>query len=46
MVGYLSVYDRSLLTMLYDPRLRPGMTPAQARAILPHVIARLGLAGR
>jgi hypothetical protein len=46
MVGYLSVYDRSLLTMLYDPRLKPGMTPAQARAILPHVIARLGLAGR
>jgi hypothetical protein len=46
MVGYLSVYDRSLLTVLYDPRLKPGMTPAQARAILPHVIARLGLAGR
>jgi Protein of unknown function (DUF2927) len=45
-VGYLSVYDRSLLTLLYDRRLRPGMTPAQARAILPHVIASLGLAGR
>ncbi len=24
MVGYLSVYDRSLLTLLYDPRIRPG----------------------
>jgi hypothetical protein len=46
MVGYLSVYDRSLLTLLYDRRVKPGMTPAQARAVLPHVIARLGLAGR
>jgi hypothetical protein len=46
MVGYLSIYDRSLLTLLYDPRLKPGMTPARARAILPHVIASLGLAVR
>jgi hypothetical protein len=44
MVGYLSVYDRSLLTLLYDPRLRPGMTAAQARAVLPGVIEDLGLA--
>ena len=40
MVGYLSVYDRALLTLLYDPRIRPGMTAAQARAVLPGVIAR------
>ena len=46
MVGYLSVYDRSLLTLLYDRRLKPGITPAQARAILPRVIASLGLAAR
>jgi hypothetical protein len=46
MVGYLSVYDRSLLTMLYDPRVKPGMTPAHARAVLPRVIASLGLAAR
>jgi hypothetical protein len=44
MVGYLSVYDRALLTLLYDPRLRPGMTAAQARRLLPGVIASLGLA--
>lgn len=44
MVGYLSVYDRSLLTLLYDPRIRPGMTRAQVRAVLPRVIADLGLA--
>ena len=44
MVGYLSVYDRALLTLLYDPRLMPGMTAAQARAVLPKVITDLGLA--
>ena len=48
MVGYLSVYDLALLTLLYDPRITPGMTPAQARAALPAVIGDLGLgeAGR
>jgi hypothetical protein len=44
MVGYLTVYDRDLLTLLYDPRITPGMTSAQARAALPKVIADLGLA--
>ena len=44
-VGYLTVYDRALLTLLYDPRLRPGMTRRQARAALPGVIEGLGLAG-
>jgi DUF2927 family protein len=44
MVGYLSVYDRALLTLLYNPRIRPGMTGAQARTVLPPVIRELGLA--
>ena len=44
MVGYLSVYDRALLTLLYDPRIQPGMTAARARARLPRVIEELGLA--
>ena len=44
MVGYLTVYDRDLLTLLYDPRITPGMTSAQARAELPEVIADLHLA--
>jgi len=44
-VGYLSVYDRALLTLLYDPRVTPGMTAAQARAMLPRVIKDVGLAG-
>ena len=46
MVGYLSVYDRSLLTLLYDERIKPGMTPRQVRAVLPRLIAEHGLAAR
>lgn len=45
MVGYLTVYDHALLTLLYDRRITPGMTAAQARAVLPGVIKDLGLAG-
>lgn len=44
MVGYLSVYDRALLTLLYNPRIRPGMTAGQVRAVLPALIRDLGLA--
>jgi hypothetical protein len=44
MVGYLTVYDRSLLSLLYDPGIRPGMTAGQVRAVLPHIIADRGLA--
>jgi len=44
MVGYLSVYDHALLTLLYDKRLTPGMTAARARAVLPRVISDLDLA--
>ena len=39
-----STYDRSLLTLLYDRRVRPGMTVTQARSVLPGAIADLGLA--
>ena len=38
-VGYLTVYDRTLLTLLYDPRLRPGMTRTEVRRVLPNLIA-------
>jgi hypothetical protein len=44
MVGYLSVYDRSLLTLLYDERIKPGMTVRQVRALLPGLITKRGLA--
>jgi len=45
LVGYLTVYDRALLTLLYDPRIEPGTTAQQARARLPALIDELGLAG-
>ena len=44
-VGYLTVYDHALLTLLYDPRLRPGMTPSEVQALLPQLIKDLGVAG-
>ena len=43
-VGYLSVYDHALLTLLYDPRIHPGMTSGEVRALLPGMIADLRLA--
>ena len=44
MVGYLTVYDRALLTVLYDRRIEPGMTAASARGVVAQVIKSLGLA--
>jgi len=44
MVGYLTLYDRSLLTLLYDARITPGMTRRQVHAVLARAIAELGLA--
>ncbi len=44
MVGYLTVYDRSLLALLYDRHIRPGMRREEAHAVLPRAIAELGLA--
>lgn len=45
-VGYLSVYDRAMLTLLYDPRLKPAMSRPEVRAILPGVIRDLCARGR
>jgi len=45
-VGYLSVYDRDLLTILYDRRIEPGMSRTRASARLPEIIYDLGLAER
>ena len=42
-VGYLTVYDRALLTILYDPRVKPGMAAGEAEKVLPEVIMDLGL---
>jgi len=43
MVGYLTIYDRALLTLLYDPRITPGMSRERARSALRPVIEDLGL---
>jgi hypothetical protein len=45
-VGYLTVYDRDLLSILYDRRIEPGMTRKRVRARLPEIIQDLGLAER
>jgi Protein of unknown function (DUF2927) len=37
-MGFFDVYDQYLLNILYDPRIRAGMTRAQARALLPEVM--------
>lgn len=35
----LTLHDEILLRMLYDPRLRPGMTAREARPLLPQIAA-------
>jgi Protein of unknown function (DUF2927) len=46
MVGYLTAYDRDLLDILYDRRVRPGMSPVAARRVLPRVIRDHGFSVR
>jgi hypothetical protein len=38
-MGYFDVYDQYILNLLYDPRIRPGMTVQEVRAVLPEVLA-------
>ena len=37
-MGYFDVYDQYLLNLLYDPRIRPGMTVQEVKALLPNVL--------
>jgi hypothetical protein len=37
-MGFFGVYDQFLLNILYDPRVRPGMTRAEVQALLPAVL--------
>jgi len=39
--GLLTRQDELLLQMLYDPRLKPGMTPQEARPIIEQIAAEL-----
>ena len=38
-MGYFDVYDQYLLNLLYDPRIKAGMTVQEAKAVLPEVLA-------
>ena len=38
-MGYFDVYDQYILNLLYDPRIKPGMTVQEVRAVLPEVLA-------
>jgi hypothetical protein len=37
-MGYFDIYDQHLLNILYDPRIQPGMTVKEVRALLPQVL--------
>jgi hypothetical protein len=47
-MGFFDVYDQFLLNILYDPRVRPGMTKVQVDKLLPDVLpdVRAWLAAR
>jgi hypothetical protein len=38
-MGFFDVYDQYLLNILYDPRVRPGMTKEGVNGLLPEVLA-------
>jgi hypothetical protein len=40
-MGFFDVYDQYLLNILYHPAVRPGMTVAQVRGVLPQVLAEV-----
>jgi Protein of unknown function (DUF2927) len=37
-MGFFDVYDQYLVNILYDPRVRPGMTKNQVGTLLPEVL--------
>ena len=37
-MGFFGMYDQYILNILYHPRILPGMTAAEARAVLPQVM--------
>ena len=38
-MGFFDVYDQYLLNILYDPRIKAGMTVGEVKAVLPEVLA-------
>jgi hypothetical protein len=37
-MGYFDIYDQYLLNILYDPRIRAGMTKDQVKELLPQIL--------
>lgn len=37
-LGFFGIYDQYLLNILYNPRIRPGMTREEAHAVVPKVL--------
>jgi DUF2927 family protein len=37
-MGFFGIYDQYLLNILYHPRVRPGMTRGEVRALLPEIM--------
>jgi hypothetical protein len=42
-MGFFDVYDQYILNVLYDPRIKAGMTVAEVKAVLPDVLADVRL---
>jgi hypothetical protein len=38
-MGFFGIYDQYLLNLLYDPRIKAGMTVAEVQEVLPAVLA-------
>ena len=38
-MGFFDVYDQYLLNILYDPRIRPGMSKSEVESLMPDVLA-------
>jgi hypothetical protein len=38
-MGYFDVYDQYILNLLYDPRIKAGMTVQEVKVLLPEVLA-------
>ena len=42
-MGFFDVYDQYILNILYDPRIKAGMTVQEVKAVLPQVLADVRL---
>jgi hypothetical protein len=38
-MGFFDIYDQYILNILYDPRIKAGMTVEEVKAVLPDVLA-------